>query len=86
MFRGKGTQFVAAVSIYSAHEPPDPFFDVHATRFPDLIPAINPFPPATTIPLPSIPGVKGYSGKGVKVPCIWLKSDGLIGAIAIFTK
>jgi len=59
IFFPKGITFMAEVTIYSAQVPPFPTVDEQATLFPSLSLANNPPPEATTVPLPSIPGVCG---------------------------
>ena len=61
---GRGKQCAAEVTIYSAQVPPDGFADEQATLFPIHSFGNKPSPEATTVPLPSSPGIKEIRSSG----------------------
>src|SRR5262249_57440390 len=80
-----GSQTRAEVTRYPPQFPPAIFGPAaaHATRLPASIRAMIPPPDATTVPLPSKPGMAGSGFLNPYNPRTNIRSDGLMGEAAI---
>jgi hypothetical protein len=80
-----GKQLPAGVTMNSAQVPLLMYFDEQATRRPIKMRGKMPAPAATTLPQPSMPGMKLTVSSAV-ISLILARSEGLTGAASILIK